>query len=63
MLLDLYVKYSLVLTNAVFQQANQFKSSWMHPIWMNDKNNSAKKSAYIQAHGDAQRRLRQMKET
>jgi len=34
-----------------------------HLIWMNDKSNSAKKSAYIQARGAAQRRLRQMKET
>jgi len=34
-----------------------------HLIWMNDKSNSAKKSAYVQARGAAQRRLRQMKET
>jgi len=34
-----------------------------HLIWMNDTSNSAKKSAYVQAHGAVQRRLRQMKET
>jgi len=34
-----------------------------HLIWMIDKSNSAKKSAYVQARGAAQRRLRQMKET
>ena len=30
MLMDLCVKYSLVITNTVFQQANKFKASWMH---------------------------------
>ena len=33
-----------------------------HLTWMNDKHNSAKKSAYVQARGAAQKRLRQMKE-
>jgi len=32
-------------------------------IWVNDGSNSAKKSAYVHAHGAVQRRLRQMKET
>jgi len=25
------MKYSLVITNTVFQQANKFKASWMYP--------------------------------
>jgi len=32
-----------------------------HLAWINDKNNSSKKSAYSRARGAAQRRLRQMK--
>jgi len=31
MLLDLCVKHNMVVANTVFQQANKYKASWMHP--------------------------------
>ena len=31
MLLDLSTKQNLVVTNTIFQQANKYKASWMHP--------------------------------
>ena len=31
MLLDLCVKHNMMVANTVFQQANKYKASWMHP--------------------------------